>query len=518
MDTLRRVKRAALLVVLAGALASSATAATRVGTARAETIRGSARADFIDPRGGRDRVLAGSGADRIKAFDGSVDTISCGAGADVVAADLGDRVAGDCETVSRRLAVDRVANPAYRHRTHVEPDSFAFGSTLVAVYQVGRAPPPGGAAAAIGFSTTRDGGRTWRSGLLPRLTVNNRPAGEWERASDPVIAYDARHGVWLASSLAITSGVRSGLTFHRSTNGVDWSDPVVATAAVSRDLAVDKQWAVCDNWPASPFYGTCYLAYTDIERGARISLQASGDGGLTWSAPIGSPGRAGRNQEQSPGVQPVVLPTGELVIVFLGDDRIAAIRSTDGGRTLSREQLVSDAQPVATPGFRAFSLPSVDVDAEGTLYVSWMDCALRPSCSGADLLLARWSSSAARWERAARIAVGPQTSGTYYALPGIAADPERPGRLALAFYRLTAAGAIDAFFSTSSDRGASWSAPRLLSPQPLRRGWLPFTQYGPMVGDYISTSYVAGRPVPIIVLAGAPRGRQLDASVFAAFL
>ena len=236
------MRRAVAFAALAGAvLTSIAPAATRLGTARGETLRGTSAADFIDPRGGRDRVVAGRGADRIKSFDGVVDRISCGAGADVVAADLGDRLAADCETVSRRLAVDRLRTTEFRHGTHVEPDTLSFGSTLVAVYQVGRAPAPGGSAAAIGFSTTRDGGRTWRSGLLPRLTRNNRPQGEWARASDPVIAYSARHGVWLASSLVSTPGTASGLSFNRSTDGLNWNAPVMATTSVARELAVDKQ-------------------------------------------------------------------------------------------------------------------------------------------------------------------------------------------------------------------------------------------------------------------------------------
>jgi hypothetical protein len=513
------VRRVLAFATVAGVvLASVAPAATRLGTSRAETLRGTPRADFIDPRGGRDRVVAGSGADRIRAFDGAVDRIECGPGADVVAVDLGDRVANDCETVSRRLAVDRISDPEFRHSTHVEPDSFAFGSTLVAVYQVGRAPAPGGSAAVIGFSTTRDGGRTWRSGLLPRLTRNNRPQGEWARASDPVIAYSARHGVWLASSLVSTPSGPSGLTFNRSPDGQTWSDPVVATVAVGRDLAVDKQWATCDNWPQSPHYGRCYLAYTDLVRSSRISLQTSSDGGLTWSAPIGSPDNAGRNVNQSPGVQPVVRPDGELVIVFLGDDRIAAIRSVDGGRTLSREQLVSSARPVGTPNFRAFSLPSVDVDSSGRIYIAWMDCQFRPGCrgEGADLVLARSSPDGVRWEPAFRIAVAPQANGTYYALPGLAADPARPDRLALAYYRLTAGGAIDAFRSTSLDGGRTWAGPTRLTPESIRRSWLPVTQYGPMIGDYISTSFVNGRPIPVIIVAGPPRGGRLEESVFAA--
>jgi hypothetical protein len=499
----------ALGALLGAVLVSTASAATLRGTDRAEAIRGSAGADFIDPRGGRDRVLAGGGADRIKSFDGAVDDVRCGPGPDIVAADLGDRIASDCETVSRRLAVDRTSDPSTRHNTIVEPDSFSFGSTLLAVYQVGRVPRPGGAATATGFSTTRDGGRTWRSGLLPGLTGAR---GAWQRVSDPVAGYDARHGVWLAASLVISAD-ESGVAFNRSSNGVTWSAPVVARRVEGEDLGVDKEWFACDNWPSSPYYGNCYLAYTDV-RFDRISVQTSADGGLTWSEPIGSPDNAARGNQESPGVQPVVRPNGELLVLYLDDLRMSLVRSTDGGHTLSRREVVASAAPIATPGFRAFSLPSADVGADGTVYMSWMDCRLHDGCYGADLVLVR-STDGVTWSTPARIAVGPVRPNLYYALPGLAADPARAGRLGLAFYRVPASGGIDVYYSGSSNGGSTWSRPRRLSPESLQRSWLPDTQYGPMTGDYMSTSFLNGRPVPIVILAGAPRGTRLDEAVFA---
>ena len=512
-----KLRRSLVSVALIGAvLASTAAAATRIGTNRAERLNGTPRADYIDPRGGRDTVRAGSGADRIKAFDGARDAIACGPGVDVVAGDLGDAIARDCETVSRRLALDRISDPAFTHSTHVEPDSFSFGSTLVTTYQVGRAPAPGGAAAAIGFSTTRNGGRTWRSWLLPRLTVNNRPAGPWPRASDPVIGYDAAHGVWLASSLVV-GPTESGLSFHRSRDGVSWGGPVYATRVRDEDLAVDKQWFACDNWRASPFFGRCYLAYTDVLRN-RISLQTSADGGVTWSAPIGSPDNAGsRNVRTSPGVQPVVRPNGELLVVFLEDNRMAVIRSTDGGQTLTRTQAIAPVVNSGAPRFRAFSLPTADVGADGTVYVSWMDCAFRggEGCDGSDIVLVR-SSDGATWNAPQRVPMGSTAEGVYYTLPGLAADPARAGRLSLPYYRLLPGGAIDAFYTGSVDHGRTWSAPRRFSPQSLARAWMPVTQYGPMIGDYISSSFVGGRPIAIIVLANPPRRGRLEQSVFAA--
>jgi hypothetical protein len=500
----------ALGALLGAVLVSAAPAATVRGTDRPEIVRGTPHADFLDPRRGRDRVLAGSGPDRIKAFDGTVDDVRCGPGPDIVAADLGDRVAGDCETVSRRLAVDRTTDTSTRHATIVEPDSFSFGSTMLAVYQVGRVPRPGGAATATGFSTTTDGGRTWRSGLLPGLTGAR---GSWARVSDPVAGYDARHGVWLAASLVISED-ESGVAFNRSTNGVTWTPPVVARRVRGDELGVDKDWFACDNWPSSPYYGNCYLSYTDV-RFDRIALQTSTDGGVTWSEPIASPDNAGRGNQESPGVQPVVRPNGELLILYLDDLRMSLLRSPDGGRTLARREVISSAAPIAPPRFRAFSLPSADVGADGTVYMSWMDCRLHDGCEGADLLLVR-SADGVSWSAPTRIAVGPARRDLYYALPGLAADPARAGRLGLAYYRVPATGGIDVYYAESSNDGATWSRGRRLSPESLQSDWLPDTQYGPMTGDYISTSFLNGRPVPIVILAGAPHGTRLDEAVFAA--
>jgi hypothetical protein len=67
---------------------------TRIwGSRRAESIRGTA---------GRDSILAGAGNDTVSVRRGSVDRVRCGAGNDTVRAGRRDRVAADCEHVSRR--------------------------------------------------------------------------------------------------------------------------------------------------------------------------------------------------------------------------------------------------------------------------------------------------------------------------------------------------------------------------------------------------------------------------------
>jgi Ca2+-binding RTX toxin-like protein len=62
--------------------------------------------DRIDGGDGRNRYLGGAGRDVIDAANGSVETISCGTGRDVVRADAGDRLRG-CERVFRLTLVNR---------------------------------------------------------------------------------------------------------------------------------------------------------------------------------------------------------------------------------------------------------------------------------------------------------------------------------------------------------------------------------------------------------------------------
>src|SRR3954469_1398029 len=68
-----------------------------------------------------------------------------------------------------RISSDPFTNSTSQHRTEVEPDTYAFGSTIVAAFQVGRFFD--GGSSDIGFSTSRDGGTTWQEGFLPGITT-----------------------------------------------------------------------------------------------------------------------------------------------------------------------------------------------------------------------------------------------------------------------------------------------------------------------------------------------------------
>jgi hypothetical protein len=459
--------------------------------AAAATIRGTARADFLQ--------TAFSGTDRV----------TCGRGVDVVSADGADQAASDCELVARRLSVDAYQNRDSQHESAVEPDSFSWGNTVVAAFQVGRR--EGGAAANIGTAVSRDGGRTWTRSLLPGTTVNASPAGTAAAASDPAVAYDSVHGVWLVSTLTVARG-DSHVYVSRSTNGIDWSAPIDAAGGP----VLDKEWIVCDNGAASPFKGRCYVEYTDDQKSITVS-QFSTDGGLTWSAPV-------RTTSMTVGTQPVVLPNGTLVVVT-GDYRnetaltgtLMALRSADGGATFTRFT-VSDLQSADNGPMRAIALPSVDVDSAGTIYAVWHDCRFRPGCTRNDMVVST-STEGQTWTAPARIPIAPASSSFSFFISGVGADPARAGRIGLVYaYFATGSNVLGMGFVQSRDGGKTWTAQQRLDAQPMPVAWLPQAEGGRMVGDYFSVSFAGSRVVPVFALAASPVNGRFREAIFAASL
>ena len=502
------MRRTLGVATLAFALAAgTAGAAAITGTNRVDFLRGTPRADRIDSR---------AGSDRIKVDGGGRDTVSCGAGRyDVVNADRFDRIARDCETVARVVARDGYRAPA-QHATIAEPDTFSWGNVVVTAFQAGRFRD--GGAVNTGWATSRDAGRTWRSGLLPALTVASRPAGRWRRASDPVVAYDAAHGVWLIASLAFSAGDAAAVVVSRSTDGLNWGAPVTVVEAPSRpDLVLDKEWIVCDSGALSAHRGSCYVAYSDF-RSVRMEFQASRDGGLTWEPPVATPDNAGRASMRgrwAPAPQPVVQPDGDLIVPYYDETRVASARSADGGRSFSPSVTVAPTAFKPTPDLRAPPLPSAEVDRAGTVYVVWPDCRARPSCGFDDLVLSS-SADGISWSPATRIPIVPRSSRSDLVIPGLAVDRSRTGRLAVAYYVFRSAALLDVGFISSSNGGRSWSPPRRLNAQTMRLDWIAQAG-GAMVGDYISASFAGGRAVAAFPVATA-RSTRFDQPLFAAVI
>src|SRR3954469_8636353 len=102
-----------------------------------------------------------------------------------------------------RVSADPFTNATSQHATEVEPDTFAFGTTVGAAYQVGRFFD--GGATDIGYARSTDGGASWGvSSFVPGLTFSAGATGSpYARVTAPSVAYDARHDTWMISSIPL---------------------------------------------------------------------------------------------------------------------------------------------------------------------------------------------------------------------------------------------------------------------------------------------------------------------------
>jgi hypothetical protein len=416
---------------------------------------------------------------------------------------------------SANVSLIRVSHDIYtdaqaQHQTEVEPDTVAAGSTIVSVFQVGRVFR--GGASNIGWATSTNGGATWSHGYLPGITGN--AGGPFGRASDPSVAYDARHKTWLITSLADSSTSVDVLASRSTDGGLIWSKPVTVATGNT-----DKDWITCDDTPTSPHYGNCYVEYDLPNLGDPIMMQTSTDGGATWGPAVGAAGTA-----IGLGGQPVVLPNGDVVVPYLSAAMIRSFRSTNGGASWSSSVLVSNISVhTDAGGLRAGPLPSAAVDAAGTVYIAWADCRFRVNCASNDIVIAK-STSETTWATPVRVPIDPVSSTADHFTPGLAVDPSTSGataRIGLTYYYYPKASCsaatcqLNAGFISSANGGATWSAPTQLAG-PMSLSWLPDTLIGRMFGDYIATAIPArGNAYPVIPVATAPTGTTFHQAMYA---
>jgi hypothetical protein len=406
-----------------------------------------------------------------------------------------------------------------QHATEVEPHMIANGSTLVAAFQTGRIPK--GGATDIGWATSTDAGKTWTHGFLPGLTIGEG-TGPYAAASDPVVAYDAKDAVWIIASLPLSATLSTPAALvSRSSDGLIWQNPISVEA---NSPGSDKNWIVCDPWPSSPHYGNCYLEWDDTSNLGQMRMSTSADGGLTWG-----PALSTANFAEGIGGQPLVQPNGTVTVpfeLFSGTNisGMAAFSSSDGGASWTAPSTISNVQLHGDAGgIRSGALPSAAVDGAGTIWVVWEDCRFRAKCSTNDLVYST-SSDGVTWSSVTRIPIDDVSSTVDHFIPGIGIDPATAGaiaHIALHYYYYPksncSASTCQLFvgYISSGNGGTSWNTPTALTG-PMDLAWLPKSQNGLMVGDYIATAFTNGIPHGVFAVAQPSSGSTFKEAMYTA--
>jgi hypothetical protein len=415
-----------------------------------------------------------------------------------------------------QISDDTFTNSDSQHMTEVEADTFSHGNTIVTAFQQGRF-NTGGGSSDTGWATSLDGGSTWQHGSLPGIT-SIEGSGPFDRATDPAVAFDASHSMWLIGSLPLseTGAPVPPMLINRSTDGINWGNPVT----VARNFThPDKTWVACDNNTGSPFFGHCYAEWDDNGDGDRVWMSTSTDGGATWGAPKQPSGSAfglgGNPQIRPNGI--VVVPSSD---AFLSSE--IAWGPRDGGNTWSA------AVTIAVPsthgiagGLRDLNLPTSATDASGRVFVAFHDCRFRSACASNDIVLSS-SKDGRTWTPVKRVPIDATSSTVDHFIPGIEIEPGTSGattHIAVSYYFYPQANCTTATcqlmegFISSPDGGRTWTAPTTLAG-PIKLSWLANTDQGFMVGDYQSISFVNGQAHPAFSNATAKSGSIFNESMF----
>jgi hypothetical protein len=417
---------------------------------------------------------------------------------------------------ARRISTDPFTNGTSQHATQVEPDTFAFGNTIVTAFQSGRFFQ--GGASDISFATSTNGGVSWTTGNLPGITNVQQVGNPYDRVSDASVAYDAKHQVWMIASLPIVNSNAAipAVLVSRSSDGITWQAPV---SVGGPSTSPDKDWIVCDNTTTSPHFGNCYVEWDDFANNNLIQMNTSSDGGLTWGPSLGTADAA-----KGLGGQPLVQPNGTVIVPVNNANQtsLLAFRSTDGGASWTATVKIADiSDHLVQGGLRTSPLPSAEIDGSGKVYVAWQDCRFRAGCTANDIVIST-SSDGVTWSTPGRVPIDTPGSGVDHFIPGLAVDATTSGNtahLALAyyFYSNTACTEItcqlNVGFTSSSDGGQTWTAAQTLAG-PMTLTWLADTNQGFMVGDYISTSYVNGKAHPVFASANANNNTVFNEAIF----
>ena len=406
-------------------------------------------------------------------------------------------------------------------------------NNLIAVYQQDRFPDDG--ANGVLAATSFDGGKTWQVPELRNQPTFSRCAGgneanggDFDLASDPWIDI-APDGTAYFAALGFNKSNPGTAEFVSvsTTGGRNWERPIAVIRENIADVSDERPSVTADPTRAH----TAYLVWAR-HRSAPASTAAGAvyysstrDGGQHWSAPraiyetaIGM---------QTSANQIVVMPNGELVNVFnelaldAGSkhprhDRIAVIRSSDGGATWSQPTTLATsavagvADPRTGELIRAGdSFTDIAVDPRpgtDTVYAVWADSRFTDGRSQ-QIVLAKSTDGGRSWAGPVAVAANPRVQEF---VPSVAVNSL--GEVAVTYYSFAAGEPTSAALLThywialSKDGGKNWTPAQQLTRDPFDLRTAPFNR-GLFLGEYQG---LAAAGPGFIAVAALGNGRSLE--------
>lgn len=279
-----------------------------------------------------------------------------------------------------------------------------------------------------GWAYSTDGGATWTDpGVLPGTND----------AGDPVLARDNTLGrTYLAALFFNGSGINM---FRSDDDGASWQAAVNGTPGKTGFM--DKEWLAVDNFPGAG-NGNVYLISREFGGGEGIFFFSSTDNGASYGPSGGTliaSGLSGNVQ----GAYVVVTPNHNLHAFWFDSSvspfQLRTRRSTDFGATWSAPVTittltsnVTNGNLSLTAGFRSNSFPQVAVNpVSGHLYVVYNNPTAASGGDRGNILLRTSSDNGATWSAPITVNDDGTTRAQYF--PAIVVRPDGLG-LSLGWY------------------------------------------------------------------------------------
>ena len=336
-------------------------------------------------------------------------------------------------------------------------------------------------------------------------------AGPWTRISDPAVAYDPLHNVWMISTLAIDDSVvgRGDPDEPLDRRRPHLGRPV--TTSTLERLLLRQELDHVRHVAAEPALRQLLPGVGRL----RGYMSTSTDGGLTWGA-AEDPGRSAGSAASRSCSR--TAPSSSRTRAARASARSA--RPTVATRGCASVAVAQVSEHGVAGNLRTSPLPSAEVAGDGKVYVAWQDCGFRTGCTSNDIVYST-SMDGVAWTAKARVPIDPTNSGVDHFIPGFAVDRSTSGEHARASRSATtttrsptaaATCQLTVGFISSTDGGATWTQPRKVGG-PISLSWIASTNQGVMVGDYMSTSFAGGNfAFPVFAVAKAARRAHASTS------